>query len=400
MILFLIFWDIRLYYVQDKYIKKIKWVTLEIRIPKENLKTPKSMEQIFSAIHATYSAGIKGYDKWIKGKVEAWMSFEIVGHNGGVYFFVRLPADYKNLVESAFFSQYPGAELNDVEDYTTAYPMILPNQVYELWGTDLLLGKEDPYPLKTYPSFEEKEEERRVDPMSIITEVMSKLKADETIWLQFLISPIGVATSDFKKEGQAIIDKMMGRDKKAQKGGLGSELYSFANKFIMAPAEHPVWGADKKEEAKREPQLSSGEKDIIKAIENKISKLAYNTIIRFVYIDKKDAFTMANVSAVMGAFKQFSTENLNYIKPNSDVTTSRNTWLANLSKSYKTKFVYDRKRKIIDRYRLKIMLPKSSVLCVEELATMYHVPTTIVEAPRLRRLEAKKGEPPAELPIG
>ena len=39
------------------------------------------------------------------------------------------------------------------------------------------------------------------------------------------------------------------------------------------------------------------------------------------------------------------------------------------------------------------------ILNTEELATIYHFPTTFVEAPALQRLGSRRGEPPAELPI-
>ncbi len=38
------------------FIRKMKWVLLEIRIPKDVLKTPKAMESVFSSMHALYTA--------------------------------------------------------------------------------------------------------------------------------------------------------------------------------------------------------------------------------------------------------------------------------------------------------------------------------------------------------
>lgn len=402
-LLFWMVWNYRMKDIKDKHIKGIKWKTLELRIPKEVLKTPKAMEQVFASLHTIYSGGIKGYDKYVKGKVEPWVSFEMVGHNGGVYFFIRIPEEYRNLVESSIFAQYSNAEINEVEDYTELYPSILPNKTYDLWGTDLILAKEDAYPIRTYEYFEDKEEERRIDPIAAITETMSRLKSDETIWLQFVLKGVGEKTSEWKNKGQEVIDKMLGREKKdAKKGGLGDGLYHWTKNIVMAPVEHPVWPDDVKKDdkpAKTFGSLSSGEQDVVKAIEKKMAKLSFECVIRFVFIDKRDAFNRSYISAVLGAFKQFAIDNMNSIKPNSDTKTSKGGWIGNLFPGYKNRVEYDLKKKIYQSYKDRSMSPKASVYSIEELATLYHIPSVAVEAPKIRRLEAKKGEPPAELPI-
>ena len=42
---------------------------------------------------------------------------------------------------------------------------------------------------------------------------------------------------------------------------------------------------------------------------------------------------------------------------------------------------------------------KTIVLNTEELATIYHFPGSVVQTPSLSRIESKKGEPPAGLPV-
>src|SRR3990167_1043110 len=65
-----IFWLIR---IRKKFIDKMEWVILEVKIPKENLKSPKAMEQVFASLHGSYSFSLKWIDKWWYGKVEDWM---------------------------------------------------------------------------------------------------------------------------------------------------------------------------------------------------------------------------------------------------------------------------------------------------------------------------------------
>ena len=138
--------------------------------------------------------------------------------------------------------------------------------------------------------------------------------------------------------------------------------------------------------------MTSGEKDVVAAIENKISKLGFESVIRFVYIDKAASFTRSNISAVLGALRQFNTQNLNALKPDGLVTTKT-------KHPFKARKLYFRKRRIFDTYKLRLFPKKFSILNIEELATVYHYPTIFVEAPTLKRLESRRGEPPAELPI-
>ena len=42
---------------------------------------------------------------------------------------------------------------------------------------------------------------------------------------------------------------------------------------------------------------------------------------------------------------------------------------------------------------------QNSIMNTEELATIFHFPLVSVGAPMLRRVETRKGEPPAHLPI-
>lgn len=408
LVLFFIFWDLRLIYLRVKFVKSIEWVMLEIKIPREVLKTPKAMEQFFSSMYAVYSNGIKFVPKYLEGKVDYWVSFEIAGYSKGVHFYARTPTRFRNLIESALYAQYPEAEIKEVEDYTELLPSVLPNDVYDIWGTSLILSKDTYYPIKIYSFFEEPVEERRLDPIAHITEVMSNLKDDEMIWLQFLVSPTGIATgNEWQKEGSEKIDEIAGREKKQEKsaGVVGSG--EFLRNLVWAPIEHPVWGEEKSESTPTSVRfLHPGEQEVVKAIDNKISKMGFETVIRFVYIDKKDAFSPANVSAVIGAFNQFNTQHLNSFRPDAKtITLAAGLW-PKIFPFYKRLKEFSRKRRIFDYYRQRrfgrfnrAISEKHPVLNTEELATIYHVPASMVVAAKLRRVEAKKGEPPVELPI-
>jgi hemolysin-activating ACP:hemolysin acyltransferase len=388
--LFFIFIELWLRYVRTLFVRGMSWTFLEIKIPKEILKTPKAMEQVFAAMHSIQAFPPKLWDKYWKGRVSEWLSFEIVGYSGGVHFFVRVPSTYRNLVEAAVYAQYPNAEIRETDDYTEIVPAILPNESLELFGTNFVLAKEDGYPIQTYQYFEAQIEEQRLDPIASLAEVMSKLKEGEMIWLQYLLRPVG---DEWKKKGEEIIDALLGKSK-TKKRGLIEEIALLVKNFFHAPVIYPEWpGAEKGKEAMSPGQLTYGKQEVIKAVENKIAKLGFETNIRFVYIDNRDRFSRGNIAAVFGAFRQFNTQHLNAFRPDGDTITAAKGL-------FKKRKEYLRKRKLFGAYKSRAFAEKVSILNTEELATIYHFPGKPVAAPMLKPIESKKAGPPPGLPIG
>jgi hypothetical protein len=401
-------WHLYMIYIRLRYVQGIEWSMVELKIPQNVLKTPKAMEQIFAEMAAMYSFGMKDVEIYWDGKVEPWISWEMVGYAGGVHFYIYFPSKYRNLLESAIYAQYPEAEIHPAEDYTQLLGSVLPNKIYDLWGTSYILSKENCYPIKTYPYFEEIQEEKRVDPIAAISEVMSNLKEGEMIWLQILISPTGEQSGNFwQKEGLEKIEEIAGRSSGKTKKTLGTTISDWGRNVFWAPTELPTWPEEGEKEIPGSMKfLHPAEQEAVKAISNKISKFGFESIVRFLYIDRADSFSPANISAVMGAFHQFRIQSLNSFKPDGKTITQKTSWLAKFFPRYKQMFEFSRKRELFDAYISrrfgrynKTRQEKFPILNTEELATVYHFPIMGVEAPRLRKLESKKGGPPAELPI-
>ncbi|MBI2635688.1 MAG: hypothetical protein HYW79_04110 [Parcubacteria group bacterium] len=389
-----IFIELWTQYLKSRALKKINWLLLEIKIPRDIQKTPKSMEQVFAGLHGVLT-GIKFLDKYWKGKVQEWFSFEIAGIDGMVYFFIRTPEQFRNLVEAQIHAQYPDAEILEVLDYAGPMGNKVPSKTNDISGAELILDKDDFYPIRTYLSFEEKEEERQVDPMAPFLEILSKLKSGENIFIQYLMKPTN--EKSWKEKGVEAINKLVGK-KVEKKKSLITKIFGGLEEFIrnlmIAPAVYPEWGAAKKEESKTSTaNLSPGEKTVVEAIENKMSKLAFKTGIRFAYIARSDVFNRANMAAVNGAFKQFNTVNLNAFKSNGEAGTSA-------GQPFKKRREYLKKSGFMSRYIKRKWPKKDFILNIEELATIYHYPVIVVEAPTLRRVDSKKAEPPVSLPIG
>lgn len=389
----MLFWHWWEEYLTFKFLSSINWKLLEIKVPKNVLQTPRSMEQIFAAAHAPYSYGLKFLERHWEGKREWPMVFEMVGIGGDIHFYLRVPAQHQNLMESAIYSQYPEAEITEIpasQDYVKQMPAVLPNKIFDLFGIEFYLQKPNPYPIRTYIMFEDPIEERRVDSIGILTELMSKLKNDEQIWIQIIIRPID---DSWTKEGKEIIDKIMGRDKKKE---AGPPLFGVSmQEAILSPIEHPSLEVEKKKNDKdfKFVILSPSEKEAAEGIEKKMAKLGFETMIRFLYIDRRDSFSRDNVMGIMGAFRQYSTQNLNLLRPNKKTMTGA------VHGMFKKLRLNLRRRIIYERYTWKSLGAKKAILNIEELATIYHFPITNITSPQLNRTEAKKGSPPSTLPL-
>lgn len=384
------------------YVGRIKWVTLEVRVPGMNLKSAKAMEQVFTSLHGMYSFGIKPVEVYKEGKVEDWISCEIVGTSNGVKFYITTPSKFRNLIESSFFSQYPDVEIEEVEDYTKTLPDVIPDDTHDLFGQDYILGKPSFYPIRTYEEFEGIKEEKSTDSLAPLMETMSNLKEEEKVLVQILIKAAG---DGWKKAGEAEIAKISGTAKKEdKKGGPLAGTGMFVKNLVAAPIVYPAWGGAPEKKAEQQIKfLNPYEQNVAKAIAIKIGKIGFETIIRVIYIDKKEGFNRANLSALSGAFRVFNTQDLNAFRPGNGTLTSS----TKVGRTFKKWRLLERKRLLFQAYKERMVkLPiaqhlhlQDSVLNAEELATLFHPPASFVQAPRLAQLEAKKGTPPMNLPI-
>lgn len=394
--IFKIFWES---HIQNQYASSIKKVLLEIIPPRDSEKSPILMESIYSifaGIHSTPST----FEVWIKGVFVPPFSLEIASIEGQVHFYVRTPKQFQNLVESAFYSQYPSIEIVEAEDYVNLVPRTIPNKEWDLWGTDFLLSADDLYPIKTYKYFEETVTGKMIDPLSGLIETMSKIGPGQHIWLQYIITPLHANTQNVLKK---TIDKFLGKEEKKKLGIFGSIVIFFqdiitnigrgimGNEITFTSSS----GEDGKDESPVEFRLTPGEKEKLKALESNIGKQMFRTRMRHVYVGRKEAFDKANgVSAVIGAIKQFNDYNLNGFRPD-DNTKTYSSYL------FKDERLRYRQRRIFRRYVGRDSDPQSTrfILSTEELATVFHIPDMSITTPSLSHISSKRGGAPINLPI-
>ena len=110
-------WRFWMMYVNQKFLNNLKWVLLEIKLPREILKSPLATETALAVL--LQNGGISSkYHMWYLGALPTYSSLEIASIEGVVHFYIRVQTKFRVLVESNFYAQYPGIELVEADDYT------------------------------------------------------------------------------------------------------------------------------------------------------------------------------------------------------------------------------------------------------------------------------------------
>jgi len=386
------------YYIQEKWDASVKKIVLEVKMPKETIKPIKAMDQVFAGFHAIHDIPT-WREAWVEGVIQLGISCEIVSIDGEVHFFIRTAEMFRKLIESNIYSQYPEAEVFLVDDYTKNVPQNIPNKDWDLYGVDFVNSKDEIYPIKTYKQFEtetEKEEEKRVDPLADLLEGLSTLRPGEQFWLQIVAKPVLGKDRPWQKKGRELADKLARRPEKEKESG--SIIGDALGILVSGPKEKKK---EEKELIPPEMKLTPGEREVLGAVESKLSKFGYACNIRFLYLGKKDVFFKPTVKVGFSYFKELSTENLGGVKPTSKTMTKMKSiffWF------WDKRRIYLRKRRMFRYYtkRWAPLFPRPGmtyILNTEELATLYHFPSqTVAPAMGVSRLETKRRNVPLDLP--
>src|SRR3989338_7414659 len=131
-------------YIKIAYGATEKTILLAVDVPRGNAQTPKAVENIFSYLAGAHSTKDL-YETWWLGEWQLYFSFEIVSIEGYIQFLVWTPEKYRYLVEAAIYSQYPDAEITEVNDYAEGYPTRYPDEQYDIFGGEYVLTQNSVY---------------------------------------------------------------------------------------------------------------------------------------------------------------------------------------------------------------------------------------------------------------
>ena len=315
-----LFWKYR-----DREARSLSYVLLQIAVPRENEIKIDAAEQMFSSLY-----GIYNNKWWAFIKPQDHISFEIVAKREDIRFYVSVPKNIKDLVEKQIHGAYPGADIKEVEEYSIF------SEKGKVAFTALRLRYANHYPIRTYRDLP-------TDALSLVTSNLAKMSEGEGAVIQVLIQPTG---DKWKNIGRSYISKV------------------------------------KKDEANPEKANFKVNSKLLEAIETKIQKPGFNSVIRIVVSSETKERADLHLKNILASFEQFSSDNNSFWEVKFPI-----------KHLFLTDFIY--------RYFPVINLPilrQYSVLNSDELASLYHLPNKTIETPYIFWLNAKRAPAPMSIP--
>lgn len=376
------------------YIRYIFWfgretILLEVQLPPEVVKSPLAMELFLNGIHnsggeSTFLARI-----W-EGKFRAIFALEIASNEGQIKFYIHCPKGWKNILEAKLYGQYPEAKVTEVEDYVSRVPFNL--EEYSLWGTEFAKTENAAMPIKSYIDFgldkNPDKPENSVDPITNIVEYMGQIGKGEYIWLQIIIK------ARKKEEWYGFYLEGNAWDK------LAKEAISKITKGAIDRAKELVQDeAEKNRVGSRGAMLlSPGERAKVEAIERSQTKNVYECGIRGLYLGRKENYNGINIGNLVNIFAGLKQVGYNNIMPGRGMDWFDYPW-----QDWHDIRQNRMRNNLFFRYkhRAYFYVPYDQVpvyMTTEELATIWHFPSSVVQTPALDRVPSRRSEAPINLP--
>lgn len=353
------FWKM---YINQKFLNKLNddMVMLEIKLPREIHKSPLAAELAIASL--LQGSGVNHwFAKHFKGNLGLYSSLEIASIEGVIHFYVRTKGQFRGLVESSFYAQYPGIEIVEAQDYTSLIQYHHRTDSVSMWGSSFALSKTwtpknpdtgeawkkdgedykmkaDFLPLKTYVDYgldKDPKEENKIDPITTLLEMMGSIGKGEHMWYQIVIQDESIYNdkkfpkfyvNEMTHEHMSLDDMAKKRKEQIRSSGYkikGETIYGDDGEPKTKTVGKDADGKDIKVElthketkpiSKKEMELTMEEKGELEAINSKFAAPIANVVIRLIYVTKKEKFNSGNIFKILSFGKNF--EGWNKFAPN------------------------------------------------------------------------------------
>lgn len=293
-------------------------------------------------------------------------AFEIASQIGSsdISFYVAVPKYLESVFEKYVQGVYPNAIVDKIpQDYTIFEPE------GSTAGAYLRLTENSLFPISTYQTLE-------IDPLSLLTNNLSKISSNEGGAVQILIRPS--SKLNLRKKGEKALKKI-----REGKSVHDAAVQAFNGLFLDILDE--IWKIfidkdvnKKKEEIGIKDKEQGFDQKGYEAIQNKIQKQPFETNIRIVSSAQTQDRANEIVGHLASAFSQFSLSAINSLEP-------KELYGKDLHK-----FVYDFSFRNFNQ-------SQTNILNLEELASIYHFPTHYIETPYIKAAKSASTPPPNDL---
>lgn len=349
------------------YERGLKMIPMHIHIPPsgEDLEsngrderdiTEETLSQAQVMYNIISSTATKGFKSRLYG--QRHISFEIIAHEGLVYYYAVVPAVLTDIIRQAVAAAYPSARLEEVEELNIF------SQTGKISGTiggEFTLKKSYVYPIVTY-------QESKLDASRALLNALSTVNRDDGVAVQIMIRP---ALESWTKNSVYAANKIK-KEKGMKSSGIGD---IFKPKNLVEALWRPPDISEKKSEDK---QLTSLEQSIIESIEEKTRHPGYEVLIRVVVSSNTAARSQSLLKNIIAAFSLFDSTTNNGFK----FTVSKD--IEELATAY--------------IFRFFPQTVRQNILNSVELATIFHLPDqNSIPTSQVQRQMAKQVDGPTQV---
>jgi hypothetical protein len=233
----------------------------------------------------------------------------------------------------------------------------------------LKLKNDHVFPIKTY-------ENQEIDPLNALANALSKLdRVEEGAAVQLVFRP---ASPGWRLKGRKIAREMQQGKRLSQvhsKSFIGKAGKEMGNVFYDT-----VIKSDKEKSAMSEAksvQLTPEEQELIKSIDQKSNKAGFEVNIRLVASSENQERSQQILSQLENAFAQYENSDLNCFQVLKRVNP---------------------KDAAFDFIFRNFIPSEAMILNAEEIASIFHLPISVTEGPKIKWLKSNVAPPPVAIP--
>lgn len=364
-------------HTKNRMEKSLERVVLQILVPKERksegqggqMGADDRLEQVREevGITETFFSSLaalkpqKGLGRWLAGR-DDHVAFEIVAHDGLIYFYIDTPRRFEGFIEQQIHAQYPNAQIEQMIDYNIFHENSKVAAAY------LSGANHKSFPYRTYKKMDS-------DPLSAVLNALSKVhEQNSSAVIQFVLRP---AQKTWRKKTVKLVREVKKGKKFERVAAQSTAGKIFAKTMDLAGETFK----DKSQEQNKEHhtyQLSAMEEEMVKGMEEKMSKGLLEVTIRILSVSDTSELAQMNLDNMANAFGQYA------------IYRYGNNFHATIP-SNPNKIIRESIYRAFAENRY-------SVLNTEEMASLWHLPLHSTEAPRIKWLSGRRAPPPSNLP--